>query len=715
MPRITVASFFHSRRGRVCIASFLGTAAAVLFLLATIRQPLRTNWGDPWSDANVQSSGKNFVHDGFVKLAFTPTVDIQPTGPDSLRYSHYPPLPDLVNGFQQWVFGPQDISFYRVLALSLSFAALLFFFRYVREVWGETTALFALPLFAFNALFLQYADTIHHVPIYWCAGWGALYGASRWLSVGDRRSLFGAGFGVFVCFMASYDYLFFVPLMALTTVYKLGNTWRQRRGFLLLLTVFVGGTIAVVLKTVLVIWAIGLHEFWKDFVFQFHERATTKHSADYKDGFVPILLGRFWRFFGPFIFVALVANVVSMVERFRRRPNPLTASSPLLVLVAGAAFVAIFSQLFCEQYHPTLEFLPYFAIGVGSVLAAIWSNTTWRWAEVTALATLVAVFGWQTREVVRFKKTFLERDDAALVRSTLDASDTRNLVLTNAIVDAPFRFFWDRYPMGVNGAAVFLNLRDLFARYGTDRPFMYLQFDDVEDTAFDKVLWGLFAAEHRWGWIADPYRDDTEWRERLRKDDAQQRSQLEPFAQVVARGRHVNVLRIDYEAMDRHQRASLPQGDTRHINFETNFANRYKGWGWGWAEQYGFDPGFAWMNEHQRKRLIFTLKGLKDLPEGEMVRTSTLLLRLSPETGWRIKARGFSQVPGNVLSMRANGSPKLGEMVADSPNGPRDYVFDIPKEYLKPDGVQELEYSFTKATEDWHHGVAFLWLDADPI
>ena len=32
-----------------------------LFLIATIGQPLRMNWGDPWSDSNAQNAGHFFV------------------------------------------------------------------------------------------------------------------------------------------------------------------------------------------------------------------------------------------------------------------------------------------------------------------------------------------------------------------------------------------------------------------------------------------------------------------------------------------------------------------------------------------------------------------------------------------------------------------------------------------------------------------------------
>lgn len=694
----------------VCVA---GAAAAVVFLVTTIGEPLRTNWGDPWSDANVQTSGKFFARDGFVRLAFTPTIDIDPLGPQPLRYTHYPPLPDLVNGFQQWLFGPRDISFYRVFALALSFGALFFFFRFVRNVWGPATARFALPLFAFNALFLQYADTVHHVPIYWCSGWGALYAASHWMKNGGYRSLLLAGVSVLVCLFASYDYIFFVPLMTLVTIYVMGSSWRGQRSVRLLAAVAGAATLAIVLKTLLVIWAVGPLEFWNDFVFQFHERATAQHSAEYKDGFIPILLGRVWRFFGPLVYVAIVAQIVGAVDRLRGQKS-LVPPSPLLVLFAGSAFIGVFSQLFCEQYHPTLALLPFFAIGVGSVVREIWERERIRWAEPVAMALMFAVYGWQVRELLRFKKTFLERADIALVQKAL-ADDSRNIVLTNALVDAPFRYYWNRYPVGVSADHVILDLRNLFDRYGSDKPFMFIETDGIADTAFDKVLWGIFAPERQWGWISNPYQGSDAWRTRLQKDDSLRRQQLRQFAVPVAASERLRVMKIGVEELDRYQVSQLPEGDTRFIDFETSSADVYKSWGWGRQEKYGIDHGFAWMNEHRHQRMIFTLKGLKELPDGEMLRSATLMVRLSEDKDWRVTARGFSQVSGNSLSLRVNGHESLGTIDADSPNGPREYSFVIPRAHLRAAGIQRLEYSFSAATSDWHHGIAFEWLRADPL
>ena len=129
---------------------------AAAFLFATRGEPLRLNWGDPWSDSNVQLSGRHFAEDGFVANAFTPVIDVGRETPDSLRYTHYPPLPDIVNGVEQRLFGPLDIASYRILSDLLSLASVVFFYRWVRSLWGGVTANVAVALLTTSLLWLQY-------------------------------------------------------------------------------------------------------------------------------------------------------------------------------------------------------------------------------------------------------------------------------------------------------------------------------------------------------------------------------------------------------------------------------------------------------------------------------------------------------------------------------------------------------------------------------
>jgi hypothetical protein len=118
-------------------ASALITAAAVLYLVGTVGDPLRMNWGDPWSDCNIQLSGRVFARDGFLKNSFDPTIDLDPLPAHPLRYTHNPPLPDIVNGLEQTILGPRDITVYRIFALALTFSALAFLYLYVGLTWSK--------------------------------------------------------------------------------------------------------------------------------------------------------------------------------------------------------------------------------------------------------------------------------------------------------------------------------------------------------------------------------------------------------------------------------------------------------------------------------------------------------------------------------------------------------------------------------------------------
>src|SRR5262245_7232971 len=96
---------------RLCLA------LVAVYLVVSAFEPFRTNWGDPWSDGNAMTSGRYFAEDGFVKTAFTPILDVGPLDADSLRYTHYPPLPDLVSGVIQTLIGTGHLAVHRLFAI----------------------------------------------------------------------------------------------------------------------------------------------------------------------------------------------------------------------------------------------------------------------------------------------------------------------------------------------------------------------------------------------------------------------------------------------------------------------------------------------------------------------------------------------------------------------------------------------------------------------
>ncbi len=701
------------RRPLVAVSA-IATGAVVAYLIASAPQPLRLNWGDPWSDLNVLTSGRFFARDGFARLAFTPVIDVGPLTDESLRYTHYPPLPDILNGFEQTIFGAADISVFRIVALAFTFGALALFFRYVSLVWGKTAALFALPLFSFNLLFLQYADTIHHIPLYWFTGFGALYAAARWLGGGGPKNLGGLAAAVFFCGLASYDYYFFLPLMLGATVLTMGLRLFEPRARQLLLTGAAALIGAVLAKTLLVVWAVGWHGFLADFIFQFQERATSQHAPEYKDAIAPLLMYRLWRFFGPPFFVLLGAHLIAVADRLRGVKTDVRAS-PLLVLGAGLPFLILFTQLFCEQYHPTLAFLPYFAIGGGSLLATLWDSSSSR-KRAAALLTMAFVGAWQLRALSRFDKVFLERSDIREVQKGL-ADDHRNIVVTNCLVDATTRYYFDRHALGAPTHRTVASFGELFERYGAEEPISYIEYTHLEKMAFDKILYSFFGAEKRWSWIGDPEGHVSEWTPRVVKPHAQMEEIIYGLAPPIVDTGRVRLHRVSFEMFDRYQTEHMPTGDTRFIDFEGQQADVYKVYGFGPPEQYGIHRGFSWMHGHQKKRMIFTLKGLKEIPAGPSLRTAALRVRLSPDHAYHVETSGFGAKDGIALTLRVNGSAPVGTMVAETPfkKGAVRYELVIPKDALRADGIQRLEFEFSDTEPEYFNAVALEYLRFDPM
>lgn len=140
------------------------------------------------------TAGRFFANEGFLATSFTPVIDVMPLDELSYRYTHYPPLAEILNGAVQWVTGSDSLAMFRLIFVGFSALSVLFFFRYVRRVWGERVAWIASALFATNSLWLKYADCIHSHPLHLMTG-SARCGGSRGGSIragsGTRASSSG--------------------------------------------------------------------------------------------------------------------------------------------------------------------------------------------------------------------------------------------------------------------------------------------------------------------------------------------------------------------------------------------------------------------------------------------------------------------------------------------------------------------------------------------
>src|SRR3954471_5772791 len=116
-------------------------ALSQLFLIANSQDPLRLNVGDPWSEANVLSSLPYVKQYGFFKTSFTDVLDVGPLREESYRYTHYPPLSEIIYGAIHKFLGVDSLGTLRLFAIAFSALAMWLLFCYVRRLYDEGVAL----------------------------------------------------------------------------------------------------------------------------------------------------------------------------------------------------------------------------------------------------------------------------------------------------------------------------------------------------------------------------------------------------------------------------------------------------------------------------------------------------------------------------------------------------------------------------------------------
>jgi len=147
----------------------------------------------------------------------------------AMIYTHYPQLPDLMNGVLRVVFGLSDIVQFRFVALAFSFASLFFIYQLLCAYWSRQTAQVAIALWVINPLWIQHADYLHHLPYAAFFGFGSMYFLVRYLRDAKRGWLAASGAFLFLTILSSYDYWFFAPLLIALIAFTVMATWQKGR------------------------------------------------------------------------------------------------------------------------------------------------------------------------------------------------------------------------------------------------------------------------------------------------------------------------------------------------------------------------------------------------------------------------------------------------------------------------------------------------------
>lgn len=654
----------------------------------------------------MQISGRHFAESGFFANALTPVIDIGAEPVQPTHYTHYPPLPDFVNGLQQRLFGSLDISTYRILPDALSLISVVLFYRWVRSIWGALTANVAVVLLVSNLLWLQYADTIYHLPLCWCFGFLALERTAALVARPSYGTAACVASATFLCAMSSYDFLFFVPIVTCVTVRLLGLWPWSKAGRPAALAVACGAASALVVKLALVTWAIGLRGAYSDFMFQLEERATSHHSVQYASGLAPIVFGRMTRFFSPLLFFVAAMELI-VLGRYLGKRTSASLATPLWLLAAAAPFLIVFSQLTAEQYHPMLQLLPFYAVAVASAVGALWKRAR-TWSRALAASTLLFAIAWQSLQFATFEKRFLARADSARVCEYLTANDRRNIVLTNAPLDAPIRAYFDRDALVVGGAddivAHFVN--ELLDTQG-DEPLHFIEFKDFEKIAFDKALYGLFAGERQWDWVANPGAHRAEWEPLLRERSANIVSAISRVGVAVVDTPTLRLWSLTRKTMLAHRAQALPT-PTHHIDFGDRGSDEYKIAGIRFSERSDKQDGFAWTLRRQHTHYHFTMHGMLLVEDPIPINDARIVFRGVARSS-RIVMALYASTPNQRVNVMLNGH-MLGTW--DVETSWATYAVAATASEFESTDVQELELEMSTANAA-NLGVAIRTLDIE--
>jgi hypothetical protein len=431
-------------------------------------------------------------------------------------YTHYPQLPDLMNGVLRVVFGLETLTQFRFVALAFSFSALFFIYRLLVHYWGRPTAQMGLALWVVNPLWIQHSDYLHEAPYAAFFGFGSVYLLTRALSQNRRGFLVASGAFLFFTVFSSYGVWFFVPLLlAMATVahYRTAASLAVVRtlAFLALFAVA-----AVLAKFATNAWALGGVAPWlRDLHFQYAERATDRITrTGYRFGIVPTAYGRIERFFTLLLFpIALFWAFLPLLRKKWKTDFFAKASqlpNPWLLFLAAVPFLWLFTEIWVGQYYPTLLVLPFYAVAAAALSYLLSASTATRRVGAVLFSALLLNSIYENSQ---FKKAFFELSAIRSMRAQLDSvAEPGQELLTNHVFDATYRYYFNRnivattlFPPRVAdvGLESYADMRQ-HPEAASAAGAIFVQHKHLKDELYDKGYYYIFSRLRLWELWGNP-------------------------------------------------------------------------------------------------------------------------------------------------------------------------------------------------------------------
>ena len=545
-------------------ALLLGSLAiAFVYLLVHAREPLRLI--------------KYVKAYGFLETSFTDILDVGPLTADSYRYIHYPPLAEIFYGAVGKYLGVGDIGTFRLFGLTFSALAMVLLFAYARRMYTDRIALIGTALFSTSLLWMMYADSMHQAPVMQCTGFLALWGLVRATQTRQRRHLAAAFLGSFACFFTSYDYMLFLPVAVLFTVYvKLGNPLARGNRNLVALCA-AGCALGIAVKCLCVIGAVGWEEFVADVRLQLFERATSTYDRHFTSA-VPTMVRRLTLVFSPLGWIAAAYHVVRAV----RAPSVtyVLRETAVWMLLPALGFLYVFSQLAASQMLASQVLLPFYALGSALVIDRLLEGSALR--RGLAVAWIVAATLWSFYFMFTHPRSWIDRDDAAKTNAYLAEHDHNDFVMSNVMSDGHIQAVFERHYWAALDAAdttvAALQMVRVFELAGTDYVHEII-FNDVESRFIDKSLWPLAVRGGQWSITGWPFLFRKKGNKMIADYDRFVQENLEAVrAEKVLQLRNFAVYRVDRATVMQILAEKIPV--VTHIDFGHLQSHRHVLMGW---------------------------------------------------------------------------------------------------------------------------------------